>query len=396
MRVAIVAFSPVSQDGRVLRTAHALHKHGHDVHLVGYGAPPSCCPAHFHSLGSPPTRAAHWTWVLVGYAPANLSPSLTKFLAPLRPLHRHCYDILRNLRPDVIHANDWPVLPVAVMVKTATGARIVYDSHEFAREEHATKSLWRLLYRAHVCATEAAGLLEADRVVTVSPGIARLLKKTYQLAREPTVILNVPSHQAMATHAVGQRLELLYHGLMMAGRGLETLIMAVGQLRRPARLVLRGNGKSSYIDDLRRLAANHTDSGRVVFEPAVPFKEVIRVAAHADIGLFTPPIATSQTRYMLPNKLFEYLMAGLMVIFSSGDDVVEIIRQHGCGIILSDVSASSLAGAIESLEPNEISQFKDRALKAARLLCWESEGSKLAGLYAELDRNRQTPIADAI
>jgi glycosyltransferase involved in cell wall biosynthesis len=282
------------------------------------------------------------------------------------------------------------------MVKAATGARIVYDSHEFAPEEHATEWLWRLLYRPHVCATEAAGLLEADKVVTVGPGIARLLKNTYQLAREPTVILNVPRHQTTAPHPVGQRLELLYHGLMMAGRGVETLIMAVGQLRRPARLVLRGNGKSSYIDDLRRLAAKHTDPGRVVFEPAVPFKDVIKVAAHADIGLFTPPIATSQTRYMLPNKLFEYLMAGLMVIFSSGDDVAEIVHQNRCGIILPEASASGLAGAIDRLEPNEVSQFKNRALKAARQLCWESEGSKLAGLYTELDRNKQTPMADAI
>jgi glycosyltransferase involved in cell wall biosynthesis len=325
--------------------------------------------------------------VLVGYAPANLSPKLTNSLARLRPLYRRCDNILRNLRPDVIHANDWPVLSVAAKVKPVTGARIVYDSHEFAREEHATAWLWRLLYQPHVCATEAAGLLEADRVVTVSPGIARLLTETYQLAREPTVILNVPNHRTTAPRPIGQRLELLYHGLIMAGRGLETLIMAISQLRRPARLVLRGNGKSSYVNNLRRLAEKHASPGRIVFEPAVPFKDVINAAGNADIGLFTPPITTSQTRYMLPNKLFEYLMAGLMVIFSSGDDVAEIIRQHRCGIVLSDTSASSLAAAIDRLELDEIRDFKNRALKAAHLLCWESEGTKLAGLYTELDQS---------
>jgi len=325
--------------------------------------------------------------VLVGYAPANLSPKLTSFLARLRPLYRRCSEILRKIRPDVIHANDWPVLSVAVIIKTAIGARIVYDSHEFAREEHATEWLWRLLYQPHVCATEAAGLQEADRVVTVSPGIARLLKETYELAREPAVILNVPNHRTTVPRPIGQKLELLYHGLIMAGRGLETLIVAAGQLRRPARLVLRGNGKGSYVENLRRLAEKHTSPGSIVFEPAVPFNNVINAAGNADIGLFTPPIITSQTRYMLPNKLFEYLMAGLMVIFSGGDDVAEIIRQHRCGIVLPDTSASGLAAAIDRLDLNEIREFKDRALKAAHLLCWESEGSKLAGLYTELDQS---------
>src|SRR5262245_39311371 len=175
MRIAIVAFSPVARDSRVLRTSRALAEHGHEVHLIGYGAKPHNCPGRFHSLGPPPTRMAHWAWVLVGYAPAILSSRLTRLTARFRPLHRRCFILLRQIRPNVIHANDWAVLPIAVMTKKATGARIVYDSHEFASEEHGERWLWRLLYRPHVCATELAGLREADRVVTIGPGIARLI-----------------------------------------------------------------------------------------------------------------------------------------------------------------------------------------------------------------------------
>jgi glycogen synthase len=141
-----------------------------------------------------------------------LGQALTAFA-----LHRRCQRLLCAIRPDVIHANDWPA-PIAMWGKQTTGARIVYDSHEFAREEHSESWLWRMLCRPHVCAIEAAGVHDADRVVTVSPGITRLLAETYSLAEPPLVVLNVPEYCTVETHPVGERLELLYHGLLASGR----------------------------------------------------------------------------------------------------------------------------------------------------------------------------------
>ena len=60
---------------------------------------------------------------------------------------------------------------------------------------------------------------ESTAVVTVSPGITRLLAETYSLAEPPLVVLNVPEYCSVETHPVGERLELLYHGLLASGRG---------------------------------------------------------------------------------------------------------------------------------------------------------------------------------
>jgi len=391
MRVAVVAFTQVARDSRVLRTSRALAEDGHEVHLVGFGERPQNWPGRFHSLGSPPTRMTHWAWVLIGYAPAVLSPRLTYLTAPLRPLHQRCCALLRQIRPDVIHANDWPVLPVAVMTKKATGARVVYDSHEFASEEHGERWLWRLLYRPHICATEAAGLREADRVLTIGPGIARLIARTYSLPCPPQVVANVPDYRAVPAHSLGPKLELLYHGLMTGGRGIETLIKAVARIQRPVRLTLRGDGASRYLNGLRRLAACSAMPERIAFEPAVPIDDVIEAAAHADIGLFTPPMDTPQARFTLPNKLFEYLMAGLMVIVSDADDVAEVIRRYDCGIVLSDVSPSTLAATIDALKLDDIRKYKDHARECARTLCWNKERDKLISLYAEFAETLATP-----
>jgi glycogen(starch) synthase len=393
MRVAVIAFSPVERDGRVLRTARALAQSGHDVYVLGYGAKPRSCSGHFDTLGERPNRIQHWAWVFAGYSPWALSRRLGLFLTTLRPLHRRCQKLLRAIRPDIIHANDWPTLPIAMWANQATGARIVYDSHEFAREEHGESRLWRMLCRPHVCAIEAAGVHVADRVVTVSPGIARLLRETYILKESPLVVLNVPEHRLVEAHPVGERLELLYHGLLTRGRGIETLILAMAKIRRPARLVLRGNGASRYVSSLRRLAATQAAPETIVFEPAVPLESVVASAARSDIGLFTPPLATPQYRYMLPNKLFEYLMAGLMVVFSDAEDVAEIVHRYGGGKVLSEVTPSRLAAAIDALSLEQIRRYKHNACNSARSLCWDKEQAKLAKLYADMMAPQKAAVA---
>ncbi len=382
MKIAVVAFTAVAGDSRVLRTARGLAAVGHDVTLIGYGTAPQGVRVGFETLGSPPRRLAHAALVLGGYAPAAFAPSLTRRIESFRPLHRRTLALLHAIRPDAIHANDWPVLAVASEFKRQTGVRIVYDSHEFAREEHAERWLWRMLYRAHVRATERATVPFADRIVTVGPGIARLLAETYRLSTVPSVVMNVPEFQAAPVRTSGDVLQLLYHGLMKPGRGLETLIDAAMRLQRPVRLVLRGGGKATYVAKLKSRAAARPD--RVVFEPAVPADRVIAAASSADIGLFVPPLETAQMRYMLPNKLFEYLMAGLMPIFSGGDDVSEILRSQRCGLLLDDVSAGALASLLDRLTVDDIERHRAQAREASRILCWEREQAKLVSIYEQL------------
>jgi glycogen synthase len=394
MRVAIVTYSLARQDSRVLRTTYALAEHGHEVHLIGFGGPPENCPGQFHSLGRPPNHVEHRIWVALGQFPANLSPALTRLIAWLRPLQRCCYALLRNIQPEVIHANDWPVLPIAVAVKKAVGTSVIYDSHECAREEHSERLLWRLLCQPHVRATEAASIRDADRVITVSPGIARLLAQTYRLAVPPLVLTNVPAYQSTAAHQVGSTLELLYHGVLKSGRGLETLVRAMALIRRPARLVLRGSGAASYTASIQRLATPLGKPGLVRFEQQVSFEKVVGAAACSDIGLFVPPLTTAQTKFMLPNKIFEYLMAGLMIITSDAEDVSEIIRQHGCGLTLSPLTPVHLANIIDGLGNAEIEGYKARSRKATHLLNWEIERNKLIALYDELTEMRGRKLGD--
>jgi glycogen synthase len=239
-----------------------------------------------------------------------------------------------------------------------------------------------------VRAVEAASIRDADRVITVSPGIARLLAQTYQLATLPLILTNVAPYQPVAVHQLGSTLELLYHGVVKPGRGLETLVRAMALVRRPARLVLRGSGATRYTASIQQLATGLSKPRLVKFEQPVSFEKVVEAAACSDIGLFVPPLTTAQTKFMLPNKIFEYLMAGLMIITSDAEDVSEVIRQHGCGLTLSTPAPAHLANIIDGLGNAEIEGYKARSRKAAHLLNWEIERNKLIALYNELGETR--------
>jgi glycosyltransferase involved in cell wall biosynthesis len=163
--------------------------------------------------------------------------------------------------------------------------------------------------------------------------------------------------------------------------------------------VLRGNGSSRYVSNLRRLAAMHAAPETIVFEPAVPLENVIKSAARSDIGLFTPPLATAQYRYMLPNKLFEYLMAGVPVLSSQLPAVAEILTCYEAGQVCPSLEPKVVAASIAATLANGVgmAQWRSNALAASATdLNWEQEQGQLIGLYRRLLGANTSHAAEAL
>lgn len=76
----------------------------------------------------------------------------TKIVAAFQALSFHS----EKIQPEVVHANDWATLPAAIAAKKQFKAKIVYDTHEFATQEHAERALWRLLYQPAIKSIERA------------------------------------------------------------------------------------------------------------------------------------------------------------------------------------------------------------------------------------------------
>lgn len=380
-RIALVCVSPLQHDSRVLRHAALLAGAGYEARIFAQAPLPATPPAPVTVIPGPGSDTRVRLGMVLRQAPASLLPAsadLLYWLSPSRLTTR--MDLLR-FKPDLVIANDWRALPLAFAAKRGCGARIIYDSHEFAPEEFADSWRWRLLARQHVVRIEDRYIREADAIATVSDGIADALAQRYGLAR-PTVISNTPAWQATAFRPTTRPITVLYHGAVVPRRGLETLIESVSRWREDFRLVIRGPAQGGFDQHLRNLAGPFGE--RIALEPPVPPDQLISTAAQADIGIFLLSNSTTHARFAMPNKIFEYMQAGLMVISSDLPEIRRMIEAAGCGMLLSDDSPEGIATCLAGLDAARIDACKRAALARAQDLNFEAESGKLLALVTRL------------
>ena len=122
--------------------------------------------------------------------------------------------------------------------------------------------------------------------------------------------------------------------------------------------------------------------------PAVPMTELVRSASAADIGLFALPDHSRHNRFVLPNKFFEYTMAGLALCVSNLPEMALLLKRHDLGLLVPDLSPAAIATQLNSLDRNRIDCYKRNALAAARQLNWEKESEKLLARCTSLVAGR--------
>lgn len=286
-------------------------------------------------------------------------------------------ELAEPYRPDLWLANDWTMLPLATRLAERDRTPFIYDTHEFASDEFPENWKWRTFMRPLVSKIEAAGIARAAEITCVSDGIADRLAAVYGLARRPVVVRNVPRYEEVPFRPCGERIKVLYHGLVMPNRGLEALIGSVALWRSEFELTIRGPVSDTYLAELRRLAGAGGVAQRVHFDPPVPFTDLVRAASTFDIGIFVLSPHSHQNRYVLPNKLFEYTMAGLCVCVSDLPEMAAVIAHYGQGRLIAGLSATDIATVVNGLDRSAVEEHKRRALAAARELSWEHEERRM-------------------
>jgi glycosyltransferase involved in cell wall biosynthesis len=287
------------------------------------------------------------------------------------------YLAARNERVDLWLANDWTSLPIVRKLAVEQGVPFAYDTHELAVDEYAERWAWRLLRRPVIAAIEGTAMRKAASVSCVSDGIARRLVEFYGLSRPPLVIRNTPSYQPIGFRATGEQIRVLYHGLVSTGRGLEACIESVELWRPEFSLTLRGPANPEYLEHLTQLARERGVADRVKFVPPVPLVDLVSRAAEHDVGLFALPDHSLQNVYVLPNKFFEYMMAGLALCVSDLPEMARILNRHSLGVLIGVVTPEAIAAAINQMSSATIDTYKRNALAAAQEFNWENEGQLL-------------------
>ena len=176
----------------------------------------------------------------------------------------------------------------------------------------------------------------------------------------------------------------MYVGGLQPNRGIELSLRALA-LVPEARLRLIGPGAPEYRAELERLVRSLDLEERVEFVDPVPPDRLLAEVAGADAGLALIEPACLSYRLTLPNKLFEYVLAGVPVVGSDLPMISSFVAEHGVGTTVDPEDVPAVARAVEQVLDPELNERYRRATAAsAPTLDWSNEREILAGVYRDL------------
>lgn len=294
-------------------------------------------------------------------------------------------------RFDLVFAHDVPVMPLAARLKAAWGAPLISDLHEVFPEQaerfatNTARRYWRGL--------EGAGLAVSDGIICVNAAVADYVRTTHGPAAPIVLIHNsVPYAKPAASGPTlrscypipdGARI-MLFVGSLRPHKNLEVVIEGFDAANLDG-WVLAILGEGPLHDKLKAMVRRRRLEGRVFLGRHVPQRDLIQVAASADVALL--PYQGFDFNHLIstPNKLFEYIQARLPIATSKLPMVERIIGVHGNGALLDYSTAGALATGLVGFVRDVAPGITSAALEAAaREFSWENEEGVLLDLIDQV------------
>jgi glycosyltransferase involved in cell wall biosynthesis len=285
---------------------------------------------------------------------------------------------------DLLVSNDLDTLLPNFVVSKLKRLPLVYDSHEYftglpeLQNRPFVTGVWRRIEKAIF-----PGL---KYVMTVSEPIASFYEKEYKV--RPVVVRNLSRNAGeivpFSRYQLGIRPEDLLAIIQGTGinidKGAEELIEAVAMTEDVCLLVV---GSGDIVPRLKEMVQNLDIGQKVRFIPSVKWDVLLKYTKASDIGMCIEKDTNLNYHYSLPNKLFDYIAAGIPVVVSDLPETRKIVIESGCGITLSSVTPEQISYTFCELikNPDKLAMFKLKAIKASEKLNWENESLKVEEFY---------------
>ncbi len=368
-KVIISVINDLVTDQRVNRTCLTLAESGYEVLLVGRKMRKSL------PLPQRPYTTKRMNLLFESGVPFYIEYQFRLF-----------WVLLFN-RASLLFSNDLDTLMPNYFISKLKGVPLIYDSHEYftgvpeLQAHPAKQRTWKRV--------EKMFIPKLKHMFTVNASIAGLYHEESGI--DVKVMRNLPMKRDLPKHASRIALNLPEDKsiLLLQGaginieRGSEEAIQAMQFLDNTLLLIIGGG---DAINSLKALATSLNLNDKVRFIPKLPFEELMQYTVLADIGLTLDKDTNINYRYSLPNKLFDYIHAGLPVLASPLIEVKKIVDEYQVGQCIDSHDPREIAIKAKAMlaDKPKLALYKANALKANQILCWENEKKILTDMLKTL------------
>jgi glycosyltransferase involved in cell wall biosynthesis len=286
-------------------------------------------------------------------------------------------------RPDIIHVHDLDTLYAGAYLAQREGAKLIYDSHELYLEQGWIKEVpdWRAVMEE----IESTCIHKADALISVAPQITQALVEKYgyggptlEMYNSFSPIIDVPS-------PIDRPVRFLFTGMFDPERNVSELVSAMEGLRGHATLTLQGFGdlKEGLARQVKALDLEEV----VFFVDPVPPEDIVSSITQYDVGTLIWSPTSENLALSAPNKLFDYMGAGLALVASSDLTFISsVIDTYDNGFTFVFDSVESITQAMREIceDPQLIAGKKGASLTAAKDFSWHTKEQEFVELCAHL------------
>lgn len=296
--------------------------------------------------------------------------------------------IARRENAEIYHFHDPELLSIGLLLKIFTKGKVIYDVHEDVPKQILTKfwipSSMRPFIAKFFDIYEKQISKTFDAIITVTDDIAQKFSKLH-----PIVVHNYPDLHMLPPFFQNNLKKdgnnIVYIGGISEIRGIFEMIKASEHLNSSHEIHLNLIGGFESIS-LRNEVEKLKEYKNINYFGYLPWTEAWHEAKGMKAGLVLFHPVPNHLK-SLPNKLFEYMAAGIPVIASNFPLWEQIIEKNHCGLIVDPLNPREIAAAIEFIitHPEEARIMGENGHRAViEKYNWEKEGEKLLNLYMEL------------
>ncbi len=387
-KVCMVVSNPFVNDSRVLREAQSLASNGYDVTVFATEGGEFKEEERIGKITVKRLRVKNYALIHLKFWKAY-----TVFYKLVK--------IVSAEQAAIYHSHDADTLLMCFLAARKNRAKLVYDFHEYWRaKNYFSKNffefIWtRLVKKYEYRLIERLIAPQANALITVNHSLAEEFQKDYPVKERPLVLFNTPSYvpqdkllPSLLRHKIGVRNEervILFLGGLNRNRGLDNLVKSLDYLDQEFKVVFLGYGPLR--DKISEMGKIGKYKGRVFVLDAVPSADVPRWASGADVGAAPIQNATWSYFHSSPNKIFEYMMAGLPIVCSDFPEMRKIVIENKVGVTFNPDDPEDIARAIKEIfsYPEKYREMRKNSLRAAKeKFNWEIEERKLLDLYESI------------